>query len=389
MTSYKGARILIDGTMARGGGGFTYLVNILPQPVRAGPDDRFRVLLRSERLARSIAPAAEPRDRRCCPRSSWLQRLRFTYRELPRLAQRVGRRPLLLGRRDRSAARAVPDDRELPQSDRLHALDPGCSLEAAPAAARAARDLARSPRASCDRIMFVSEDSARWIGDAARRAGGSAARSSITASTRPRGRADGARPPRPIAPPYILSVSSIYRHKNYVRLIEAYASLARRRDDMPDLVIIGDVQDPEYAAQMERARVAAGEELAERIHILGEVPYAEIKAYYARRRAVRVPVLPRDVRPSAARGDGERHADGGRRHPGASARSPATRRSTPIRTRPRRSPSAMEDGAVHAARARDADQARRASACARSAGTRPRGACSRCSTTCSSERAAA
>jgi glycosyltransferase involved in cell wall biosynthesis len=82
-------------------------------------------------------------------------------------------------------------------------------------------------------------------------------------------------------PSYILSVSSIYRYKNYVKLIEAYGVLAGRRDEIPDLIIIGDDQDSEYAAQMERARLATGEETAERIHILGEVPYAEIKDYYA------------------------------------------------------------------------------------------------------------
>ena len=44
-------RILIDGSMARGGGGFTYLVNILPQLSSMASDDRFLVLLRNERLA--------------------------------------------------------------------------------------------------------------------------------------------------------------------------------------------------------------------------------------------------------------------------------------------------------------------------------------------------
>ena len=76
-------------------------------------------------------------------------------------------------------------------------------------------------------------------------------------------------------------MSTIYRYKNFVKLIEAYAVLARRRDDVPDLIIIGDDQDSEYAAQMERARLATGEDVAERIHILGEVPYADIKQYYA------------------------------------------------------------------------------------------------------------
>ena len=82
-------------------------------------------------------------------------------------------------------------------------------------------------------------------------------------------------------PPYILSVSSVYTHKNYVRLIDAYAALGRRRDNMPDLVIIGDVQHPGYLVEMQRARAAAGDELAERIHFVGEVPYADVKAYYA------------------------------------------------------------------------------------------------------------
>jgi hypothetical protein len=64
-----------------------------------------------------------------------------------------------------------------------------------------------------------------------------------------------------------------------VRLIDAYAALGRRRDNLPDLVIIGDCSTRDLA-QMHR-RLAAGEELAERIHIVGEVPYADVKAYYA------------------------------------------------------------------------------------------------------------
>jgi glycosyltransferase involved in cell wall biosynthesis len=80
--------------------------------------------------------------------------------------------------------------------------------------------------------------------------------------------------------PYILSVSSIYRYKNYVRLIQAWTELARRLPDAPDLLIIGDDQDTPYARQMEQARLAAGK-LADRIHILGEVPYERVRGYYA------------------------------------------------------------------------------------------------------------
>ena len=156
--------------------------------------------------------------------------------------------------------------------------------------------------------MFVSEDSAALDRRLARRSG-AAPRGRPPRHRRGRvGALRRRRASRRTGSPYILSVSSIYRYKNYVRLIEAYTALARRRDDVPDLVIIGDDQDPEYSAQMERARAAAGE-LAERIHLLGEVPYAEIKALLRGRGALRVPVLPRDLRSSAARGDGERSSD--------------------------------------------------------------------------------
>ena len=51
-----GRRILIDGSMAKRGGGFTYLVNIVPALGRVAPDFDFRLLLSSEKLAGSIEP---------------------------------------------------------------------------------------------------------------------------------------------------------------------------------------------------------------------------------------------------------------------------------------------------------------------------------------------
>jgi glycosyltransferase involved in cell wall biosynthesis len=310
MVREHGRRILIDGTMARGGGGFTYLVNILPHLCAQSPGDQFRVLLRSERLAQSIAPAANL-EIDLLPAVNWVQRMRFTYRELPRLAQQWGTDLYF------SAGETAPLRAPFPMIASFrnpvpYAPDPSCSLRQRARLAML-RGISRVSARSCDRIMFVSEDSARWIGElldvpAERR---SVVHHGIDASA-------WARPANEVEPgyhaPYILSVSSIYPHKNYVRLIDAYAELGRRHDDMPDLVIIGDVQHPDYLEQMERARVAAGEELAPRIHILGEVPVRRDQDLLRRRRSVRLPVLPRDVRSSVARGDGERHADGRGRH---------------------------------------------------------------------------
>jgi glycosyltransferase involved in cell wall biosynthesis len=74
-------------------------------------------------------------------------------------------------------------------------------------------------------------------------------------------------------------VSSVYRYKNYVRLIEAWLELAGSRPELPDLAIVGDDQDPDYRRKMEVARDAAGD-LSPRIHLVGAVPYPQIPAWY-------------------------------------------------------------------------------------------------------------
>ena len=48
-------RILIDGTSARRGGGFTYMLNVLPRLSALAPESRFLVALRNERLASELA----------------------------------------------------------------------------------------------------------------------------------------------------------------------------------------------------------------------------------------------------------------------------------------------------------------------------------------------
>jgi glycosyltransferase involved in cell wall biosynthesis len=123
--------------------------------------------------------------------------------------------------------------------------------------------------------MFVSHDSAKWIGDTM----------GLPESSRVvvhhgidakgwRGDSKGVN-----SDGVILSVSSVYRYKNYVRLIEAYAQLVRRRPETPDLVIVGDDQDPEYQREMVAAREATGD-VAESIHLVGAVAYEQVKEYY-------------------------------------------------------------------------------------------------------------
>jgi len=277
MTGFKGARILIDATMARAGGGFTYLVNVIPRIARQSPDDRFLLLLRSDRIAASL-PELPNLEVRVLPPVGLAGRMWFTAVEGARIASRwkadlyfsvaesvplVSSRPRIASFRNPNPFR--PIDPEYTRGERLRL--------------RTLRLLAQLSARACDRILFVSEDSAHWIGDEiglpeerravvhhgvdrfAWRTSGS------HASMHPR--------------PYILSVSSIYRYKNFVRLIEAYAELVERHLhlDVPDLVIIGDDQEPAYTRKMEAARAATGD-LAAHIQIVGEVPYREIAAWY-------------------------------------------------------------------------------------------------------------
>jgi len=231
--------------------------------------------VRSAKLADSIASGPNL-EIDLLPEASWRERLAFTHLEAPRLAKAWGA-DLYFSAGECAPARAhcpviasfrnphVFTSIGLPWKQRLRL--------------RVLKGVAQLSAWTCDRIMFVSEDSARWIGD------------SIGLPERRRAVIHHGidlerwrRAAAPVLPlegrPFILSVSSVYRHKNYVRLIEAYAELARRRVDLPDLVIIGDDQDPEYWSLIQEARRATGA-LASRIHILGEVPYAEVKSYYA------------------------------------------------------------------------------------------------------------
>jgi len=275
---FRARRILIDGSMARAGGGFTYLVNLVPRLATLRPADHFVLWVRNPAIAAAL-PARANLEVEILNDAGWIERLRFTHFEVPR---RV---------RDRaidvyfSVSEYAPP--RLPCAAIASFRNPNAftSLDQGwPVAQRlrlwVLRQLARRAARSCDRILFMSEDAARWIGDSLQLAperrvvvphGIDAASWSREHATRAGLSGDRA---------YVLSVSTIYRYKNFVRLIDAWARLARRLPDVPDLVILGGDEDPDYTRQMEQARAATGE-LAERVHLLGAVPYGDVRGWYA------------------------------------------------------------------------------------------------------------
>jgi len=269
-------RFVIDGSMAKGGGGFTYLINIIPELAAQAPDDQFKVILGHEPLAAAM-PDLPNVEIDFVGRVGVLKRLQFTYGQAAQKA-RDWDADLYF-----SASDWLPPTLDCPGAVALR--NPNIFAEGA------AKDLswrqkirlqilrgaARLSARVAERVMFVSDDSADWIGDSiglpeAKR---TVIHHGIDASEWQQ--AD----PKPSlhSRPFILSVSSVYPYKNYVRLIEAYTQMARRNPDVPDLVIIGDNQCDATMQAMFEARDAAGE-FAEWIHILGEVPYAEIREYY-------------------------------------------------------------------------------------------------------------
>jgi glycosyltransferase involved in cell wall biosynthesis len=270
-----GKRILIDGTAARGGGGFTYLANIVSQLCRLAPEVHFRILIRNPQL-KDFLGGPPNLEVDLLPEVGVAGRFRFTYLDIPRIA-RDGSADLYF-----SAGEIAPVGLRCPSIASFRNLNVFSTLDQGWSFAERMRLdflwlIARLTAITCDRIMFVSEDSAQWIGDSI---GLPEDKRVVIHHGIDLEGWGNARPYTGHPRPYMLSVSSVYRYKNFVRLIEAHTRLAKKHPDLPDLIIIGDDQDPPYLAQMRAAREAAGPD-AERIQILGEVSYADVKSYYA------------------------------------------------------------------------------------------------------------
>ncbi|MEE2679552.1 MAG: glycosyltransferase family 1 protein [Myxococcota bacterium] len=267
-------RFWIDGSMARRGGGFTYLVNVIPELARLAPEARFLVAAGDEQVADSI-PRADNVEVRFLGQLGLRDRLRFTYREAAAQAAEWGADVYF------SAGELAPIDARCPtiaafRNPNVFTLGKGQGLSWKQRARLVALNgLARLSARNCDRVLFVSEDSARWIGDSIGLPENR--RRVVYHGIDPAPWREATKPARERS--FILSVSSIYPYKNYVRLIRAYAEMARRLPDVPELVIVGDNQDSAYAREMQQARHETGD-LAEMIHILGEVPYQEVKSFY-------------------------------------------------------------------------------------------------------------
>ena len=259
--------------MVRRGGGFTQLVNLVPAILAQAPETQFLLLARGESVA-SALPNAPNLELAVLPEARPLQRILFSVGQASSFARRFEADlyysvsetagmglpcPVVVSFRNPNVFTSL-DQRWGPyQASRLMTLR------------RSAIHSAR--RAS--RVIFVSHDSAKWIGDSV----------DLDESKRVviRHGVDPSRwqPPsgKPSSGAGILFVSSVYRYKNFVRLIEAWRRVAAKRPDPPELTLLGDVVDRRHARDIDRARAKCGR-LASKIHITGAVNYEKTADYY-------------------------------------------------------------------------------------------------------------
>ena len=270
-------RVLIDASMVRGGGGYTHLMNLLPEISRIAPDLDFKVLASPSLWSDSfddlpnvhLHPVSEGGMftryffllfRAAGVARDWKADVYFSVAEYTPPSAPC---PMIASFRNPNVFTNLRQGWGVKQTLRLGFL----------------RRLAYGSARRCARILFVSQDSANWIGD----------RVSLSREKRVvihhgidakdfAGASAGDSSPRV----GVLSVSSVYRYKNFVRLIEAWHLWVERAGEstVPDLTIVGDVQDPWYLSEMESAVEKTGRH-ASRVHILGAVPYAAIAEYYA------------------------------------------------------------------------------------------------------------
>ena len=78
--------------------------------------------------------------------------------------------------------------------------------------------------------------------------------------------------------PYVLCISRLYKLKNHRRLIEAFGRLVSDHDVPHDLVIAGGEADITIADLQEVARASG---VADRVHLLGRVPQADVHGLYS------------------------------------------------------------------------------------------------------------
>ncbi len=277
--------VVINGTSARLGGGLTVLRNLLPALVAEDDgEDRYTVIARDD--TREHLNPRHPRVTMASSRwggTSWAARFFWEQIGVPLQAGRMQADVLLSPANLAVAGATVP---QVLIFQNMAPFDPDVVVRMPRPKRRRLLWLRRLGIASARRVrqvVFISDHARRVIEpmlgvdpDRIRRvylgrdvdfvpSAAEAARSLL------RELGIGGR--------YLLSVSQFYAYKNFVELVIGFS---RARGSLPDdmtLVIAGAEHEAEYAAAVRRTIVREG--IADRVRLLGHVPYEKLPPLYA------------------------------------------------------------------------------------------------------------
>jgi len=273
-------RIAVNAVAVEGGGGQTYLLNILDALCARDGTHEYWVVLTARQ--RTIPPALPARVRPVvcpsAPRAAWLRGL-WEQTVLPVLLRRW--RVDLLFAAFNTAVLLSP----VPVVLVAHSVNPYSDLPIRWSTYMRARHVAlrwlgrRSARVA-RAVVFVSETSARVM---APRMGVSASRVRVVHyGWRPAETTAGATPPLPVTVPgrYILTVGDLLEHKNLEVLLEAFDRLVARRGYPGHLVIVGGPSaiSPGYARRLLDLRDRLP--CRERVTFTSRLPHAAVAALY-------------------------------------------------------------------------------------------------------------
>jgi glycosyltransferase involved in cell wall biosynthesis len=285
-------RVAIDATIAVTGGGVTYLLNLLPALAAVDNENQYQVWLSSRQVQIQPRLPSNFRIRRVSfPTDSILWRVVWEQTLLPVWLSRQ-RIDVLFAPADITPLAAPCPVLLAVRNPWPHATFTPEGTWRAALRRTIQRQLTRLSCRKAARVIFVSQASSDDLGaklgvPAEKRVlvyhGIGTAFRTMAAAEEAMVEAQGEN-----RRPYVLCVSALYPHKDIETLIDGFARyVSATGDTSHQLVLVGRSVNQRYTESLRSQVRRAG--LADRVEFVGEVPYENVREWYARARAFVLP----------------------------------------------------------------------------------------------------
>jgi glycosyltransferase involved in cell wall biosynthesis len=282
-------RIVVDAVAVQGGGGRTYLLNIMDALAASSRVHDYVVVLttRQRELAASMPAGVRTLVCRSAPASPWL-RILWEQIVVPRILRRE-RADLLF-----AAFNTAPLFTAVPVVLVAHSVNAYSELPIPWPSAMVLRHaglrwLGRRSASVARRVVFVSQTAAQFMGP---KMGVPPERVRIVHyGWRPPQNGDAPSGPLALPDRYVLTVGDLLDHKNVETLLEAFDILVGQTNYPGDLVVVGGAQDasPAYAARLDAMHGRLRHR--DRVHFAGRLAWADVLAAYRRADLFALPSL--------------------------------------------------------------------------------------------------